>query len=160
MTRDDIIDKIRKVEALFMGTDSTGEMQAAQGALDRLKAQLARVPAEPEEIQFSLPDPWKRQLFLALVRRHALKPYRLHRQRSSTIMVRVTRPMLDTVLWPQFIQLSALLHDYLNEVTSDIISRSVHGDLSEASEQRSLPGGGAESDSAFQNPPFPAARTP
>lgn len=39
MTRDEIIDKIRKVEALFLGTDSPGEMQAALGALDRLKSQ-------------------------------------------------------------------------------------------------------------------------
>jgi hypothetical protein len=27
------------------------------------------------EFKFSLPDPWKRQLFLALVRRHGLQPY-------------------------------------------------------------------------------------
>jgi len=61
MTRDEIIDKIRKVEALFMRTDSLGEMEAARGALDRLKAQFA-VAAEPlKEWRFSLLDPWKRR---------------------------------------------------------------------------------------------------
>jgi hypothetical protein len=140
MTRDDIIDKIRKVEALYTGTDSKGEMQAARSALDRLQAQLSAAPEEAVEFQFSLPDPWKRQLFLALIRRHGLKPFRLPRQRTSTIMVRVPRSVLDTVIWPQFTQLSSLLHDYLSEATRDIITRSVHGDVSEASEQLSLPG--------------------
>ena len=142
MTRDEIIDKIRKVEALYMGTDSSGEMQAAMGALDRLRAQLAKAPEEPVEYQFSLPDPWKRQLFVALARRHGLKPYRRARQRSGTIMLRVSRPMLDQILWPQFQQLSKILHDYLDEATRDIITRSVHTDLSEAAEQMNLPGVG------------------
>ena len=140
MTRDDIIDNLRKVEALYTGTDSKGEMQAARSALDRLQAQLSAAPEEAVEFQFSLPDPWKRQLFLALIRRHGLKPFRLPRQRTSTIMVRVPRSVLDTVIWPQFTQLSSLLHDYLSEATRDIITRSVHGDVSEASEQLSLPG--------------------
>jgi hypothetical protein len=140
MTREEIIAKIRKVEALFMGTDSPGEMQAAKSALDRLTAQLAAVPESPQEFQFSMPDPWKRQLFVALVRRHGLVPYRHPRQRQTTIMLRTTRSMVDKILWPQFLELSRLLHDYLDEATRDIITRGVHGDLSEAVEQATLPG--------------------
>ena len=49
MTRDELIDKIRKVGALFRRTDSPGEMQAARGALDRLKAQLAQAPEPTTE---------------------------------------------------------------------------------------------------------------
>jgi len=139
MTREEIIAKIRKVEALFMGTDSPGEMQAAKSALDRLKEQLSAAPEQAEEFQFSMPDPWKRQLFVALVRRHNLTPYRNYRQRQTTVMVRTTRSMVEKVLWPQYRQLSDLLHSYLDETTRDIISRSVHGDLSEAVEQPNLP---------------------
>ena len=141
MTREEIIAKIRKVEALFMGTDSPGEMQAAKSALDRLKEQLAAAPEQAQEFQFSMPDPWKRQLFVALVRRHNLAPYRRYRQRQTTVMVRTTRSMVDKVLWPQYIELSDLLHSYLDETTRDIISRGVHGDLSEAVEQPNLSGG-------------------
>jgi hypothetical protein len=139
MTREDLIDKIRKVEALFSGTDSAGEKQAARSALDRLMAQLASAPEPAVEYQFSMPDPWKRQLFLAICRRHGLAPYRRYRQRAGTVMLRVSRPLLDQVLWPQFLELSKLLHDYLDEATRDIISRSVHSDLSEATEQPNLP---------------------
>ena len=86
-----------------------------------------------------MPDPWKRQLFLALVRRHGLSPYRMARQRHATVMLRTTDHFVNQVLWPEYLQLSKLLHDYLDEVTRDIITRSVHGDLSEAMEQASLP---------------------
>lgn len=140
MTRDELIEKIHKVEALFSGTDSPGEKQAAGNALDRLKAQLAAAPEPLTEFQIKIDDPWKRQLFVALCRRNRLHPYRLPRQRRSSIMVRTTRSMLDQILWPQFLELSKLLHAYLDGATQDIISRAVHGDLSEAEEQRGIAG--------------------
>jgi hypothetical protein len=134
MNRDELIEKIRKVEALFKSTQSHGEMQAARGALERLQAQLAAAPEPAVEFKFSLPDPWKRQLFLALVRRHGLHPYRRPRQRHTTVIVRLQRKFLDEILWPEYLQLSQLLHDYLDEATRDVISRAVHRDLSEATE--------------------------
>jgi hypothetical protein len=137
--RDDIIEKIRKVEALFARAASDGERQAAGAAIDRLRARLDA--AEPEEeFQFTLPDPWKRQMFLALARRLGLRPYRRPRQRQSTIMLRLTRKMVDQTLWPQYCELSKILHDYLAETTREIITRAVHGDVSEAPEQPVLPG--------------------
>lgn len=140
MTREEIIEKIRKVEALFSGTDSAGEKEAARSALERLQSQLGAVPEETQEYRMSLADPWKRQLFLALCRRYGLKPFRQYRQRYSTVMLRCTPSMMDRVLWPQFLELSKLLHQYLDEATRDIISQSVHADLSEAAEQPNLPG--------------------
>jgi hypothetical protein len=140
MTREEIIAKIRKVEALFSGSEFAGEMNAAASALERLNAQLKEAPEALEEYKFSLPDPWKRQLFLALARRHGLKPYRQYRQRSTTVMLRTTNSFLAQILWPEFIQLERLLHDYLTEATRDIISRGVHGDLSEAPETPILEG--------------------
>jgi len=140
MTREELIEKIQKVETLFHGTNSPGEKQAARSALDRLQAQLGPTPEPVIEYKFSLADPWKRQLFLALCRRENLAPYRKYRQRYTTVMLRTTRTIVDDVLWPQFLELSRLLHDYLDEATRDIITRSVHRDLSEATEQAHLPG--------------------
>ncbi|MFU8893212.1 MAG: hypothetical protein ACNA8L_06240 [Luteolibacter sp.] len=140
MTREEIIEKIRKVEALYAGSGVAGEVGAAAEALARLKARLDDVPEEKVEYKISLPDPWKRQLFLALVRRHGLYPYRMPRQRHATVMVRVAPSTMDKILWPEFQELSKLLHAYLNEATRDIISRAVHGDLSEAVENPGLPG--------------------
>lgn len=140
MTRDEIIDKIRKVEALYAGNSSLGETSAAAEALDRLKNRLANAPEEKIEYKISLPDPWKRQLFLALARRHGLYPYRQARQRHATVMVRDTPSHMNKFLWPEFTELAKLLNSYLDEATQDIISRAVHGDLSEAKESPGLPG--------------------
>ena len=140
MTLDELIEKIRKVEALFSGTDSPGEKQAARSALERLQAQLGAPPEKSQDWKFSLPDPWKRQLFVALCRRNHLEPFRQYRQRYTTVMVNSTDSMVNEILWPQFLELSKLLHDYLDEATRDIISRGVHRDLSEAPEQPNLPG--------------------
>jgi hypothetical protein len=139
MTREEIIAKIRKVEALFSGSQFAGEMNAAASALERLNAQLAAVPEDKVEFKISLPDPWKRQLFLALARRHGLHPYREYRQRQATVMVRDMPSHMEKILWPEFLELSKLLHAYLDEATRDIITRGVHGDLSEAAETHGLP---------------------
>lgn len=142
MTREELIEKISKVEALFSGTDSHGEKQAAGSALERLKAQLAAAPEPSTEFKITIDDPWQRQLFVALCRRNRIHPYRLPRQRRGTVMVRTTRSMLDQILWPQFQELSKLLHTYLDEASQDIIARGVHGDLSDAEEQRVIPDAG------------------
>ena len=138
MTREEIIEKIRKVEALYHSTNSPGEAQAAQSVLQKLRDQLAQAPEPPEEFQISLPDPWKRQLFLALVRRHGFKPYRRYRQRYSSVMVKISPRYMNQILWPEFQEMSRLLDGYLAEATQDIIKRAVHKDISEAEEAPQL----------------------
>jgi hypothetical protein len=138
MTREELIEKIRKVEALYLSTNSLGEANAAQTALQRLRDQLAAAPEPAEEFQMSLPDPWKRQLFLALVRRHGFKPYRRYRQRYSTVLVKIAPRYMNEILWPEYLEMSRLLDGYLAEATQDIIKRAVHKDISEAEETPSL----------------------
>jgi hypothetical protein len=140
MTREELIEKIAKVEALYSGTDSLGEKQAAGSALERLKSQLAAAPEPLTEFKIKIDDPWQRQLFTALCRRNNLQPYRLYRQRRTSVMIHTTRSMLNDFLWPQFQELSNLLHNYLDEATRDIITRGVHGDLSEAEERQNIAG--------------------
>jgi hypothetical protein len=60
-------------------------------------------------MQFSMPDRWSRHLFLALCRRYGLRPYRYHRQRRNTVMVRAPKGFLDQVLWPEFAELDRAL---------------------------------------------------
>ena len=138
MNREELLEKIRKVEALFSSSGFDGEKEAARTALDKLQRQLGQAPEPLVEFQFSLPDPWKRRLFMALVRRHGLTPYRRARQRYSTVMLRVSQRELDARIWPEFLQLSSLLQTYLEEATNDIIATAVHKDLSEAGEQPNL----------------------
>lgn len=129
-------EKLRKIEALFAGAGTLGERIAAEAALERVRARLTELERRdaPIEMQFSLPDQWSRRLFLALCRRYGLKPYRLYRQRLTTVMLRVPRGFVDQVLWPEFQELNKALTQYLNEVTTRVIRDEVHRDTSEAAE--------------------------
>lgn len=137
-------DKLRKIEALFAGAGTKGERFAAEAAIKRVRDRLfelgLRDPAI--EMRFGLSDQWSRLLFLALARRYGLKPYRYHRQRLTTVMLRVPQGFVNEVLWPEFEQLNAALAQYLMEVTVRVIREEVHGDASEADEvQQALPAG-------------------
>jgi len=119
---------------LFAGAGTPGEKQAAEAGLERIRARLAELEqSDPAiEMQFSLPDVWSRKLFLALCRRYGLKPYRLARQRATTIMLRVPKKFVDQVLWPEFRELNTELTRYLDDVTTRLIREEVHRDTSEA----------------------------
>ena len=83
-------DKLRKIEALFAGAGTPGEAVAAKAAAERIRARLNET-AKTEaaiEFRFSVPDPWSRQLFVALCRRYGLNPYRYPRMQRQTVIVR------------------------------------------------------------------------
>jgi hypothetical protein len=131
-----LIEKLMRIEALHAGATTPGERAAAESALERIRARLAQtVKADPPiEYRFTLADGWGRKVFLALLRRYDLKPYRYPRQRHTTVMVRVPRRFVDETLWPQYIALAETLQSYLNEVTERVISEALHKDQSEAAE--------------------------
>ena len=129
--------KLRKITALFEGAATAGERQAAAAAMDRVR-QALRTAGQTEpvpETQFSLTDQWQRRLFSALCRRYGLKPYRYKRQRYTTVMVRAPRSFVENTLWPEYLELQAALHAYLNEATERIIREEVYKNAEEATEQ-------------------------
>ncbi len=129
-------EKLHKIEALFAGAGTAGERLAAGAALERVKARLAELGQRDSaiEVQYSMPDQWSRQLFMALCRRYGLKPFRYRRQRHNTVMLRVPQGFSESVLWPEFTQLNQALRTYLNEVTLRVIHEEIHSDASEAQE--------------------------
>jgi hypothetical protein len=135
-TESQLRDKLRKIEALFAGAGTSGERLAAEAALERVRARLRELGRQdpPVELQISLSDQWSRRLFLALCRRYGLDPYRYHRQRRNTVMVRAPRRFVDQVLWPEFSELNCALQAYLHEVTLRVIREDVYADASEAQE--------------------------
>jgi hypothetical protein len=129
-------DKLRKIEALFSGAGTAGEKAAAGAAADRIRARLRQEEKreKPVEMRFSLPDPWSRQMFIALCRRYGLRPYRYPRMRRQSVMVRAPESFLDQVLWPEFQEINAALAEYLAEVTDKVIREAVHKDTGDAEE--------------------------
>lgn len=134
-----LLEKLRKLEALHAGATIDGERDAARRAADRIRGRLAELrQREPEiEYRYSLPDPWKRKLFLALCRRYGLKPYREYGQRYSSVMVRAPRTFQDRTLWPHYQSVSKELDAHLDELTTRVIREAIDDDVSEAAETRS-----------------------
>ncbi len=122
-------EKLRKIEALFAGGATAGEKEASAAAAERIRARLRQVQAEEKavETKFSLPDPWSRQLFIALCRRYGIEPYRYYRMRRQSVVIRAPQSFTDQVLWPEFEQINQALEDYLGEITDRVIREEVFG---------------------------------
>jgi hypothetical protein len=131
-----LLEKLRKIEALHAGTTIDGEREAARRAAERIRARLAELRDREEdvELRYSLPDPWKRKLFVALCRRYGLRPFRERGQRYSSVMLRAPETFQQRTLWPEFIELAKVLHAHLDELTERVIREAIDDDVSEAAE--------------------------
>ena len=129
-----LIEKLRRVEALFAGATTEGERDAAEHARRRILERLRSSEREdpPVEYRFSMADMWSRKVFVALLRRYEIRPYRYRRQRYTTVMARLPKRFVDETLWPEFTQISETLQSYLSEVTDRVVHEVIHGDSSEA----------------------------
>jgi hypothetical protein len=116
----DIADKIRKIEALIAGAKSDGERQAAEFAKKRLQD---KVEAQPIEYTVRVDSRWKKRLFLAICRKHGLQTYRYARQKYTTTMVQVSRPFMNSVLWPEYNKHASILDKLTEEILNDLISK-------------------------------------
>ena len=75
---------------------------------------------------------WSRKLFVALLRRYRLKPFRYSCQRYTTVMANAPKRFVDETLWPEYEKLDEILNGYLEEITDRVISQAVFSDSSEA----------------------------
>lgn len=144
-----LIDKLRRIEALFADRAATpGERTAAGEARERIRQRLAdSVQTDPPvEYTFTFRSHWSKKLFIALLRRYNLRPYRYARQRYTTVMARVPARFVKETLWPEFTELDHTLQQYLTEITDRVIAESIHGDTSdvEVRSGRALPAGATQ----------------
>ena len=134
MNEDKLMEKLRRIEALFSGAKTDGEREAADRARQRIQERLRAIELAdpPVEYKFRMHDMWQRRVFVALLRRYGLKPYRYSGQRFTTVMVKVPRRFVNETLWPEFLEFSAMLRSYLSEVTERVVSQVICQDSSEA----------------------------
>lgn len=132
-----LLERLRRVEALHARTDVAGERDAAANAMNAIRSQLAQQEQHdpPVEYKFSLPDGWSRRLFTALLRRYGIEPFRYRGQRRTTVMARVSKSFVDDTLWPEYVELDDILKEYLSDITDRVIQEAIFQDSSEASER-------------------------
>ena len=131
---DELRERLRKVEALFLGAATLGERDAAGAARERLRAKLGEASRAdpPVEMKFTMPDSWSTRLFIALCRRYGFSPFRYTRQRGTTIMVKAPRRLFEEIVWRQFNDLHADLWAYLEQTTERLIRETIHADADAA----------------------------
>lgn len=129
-----LIEKLMKIEALFAGAITPGERVSADLARQRILMRLQELlPKDPPvEYRFTFTDMWSRKVFMALLRRYDLKPYRYYRQRYTTVMVQVPKSFVDETLWPEFEKINSELREYLQEITQRVVTQVLHEDSSDA----------------------------
>ena len=134
MTEQELIQRLGKIERLFAGATLQGERDAAASAIERVRAKLKEFERKekPLEFKFSMGDGWNRKLFVALLRRYGIEPYRYPRQRYTTVMARMPKSFLDETLWPEFEELSEVLTKYISDITDKVIREHIYEDSSEA----------------------------
>lgn len=140
--RQKLLETLRKIEALHAGAATPGERDAAAGARERIRARLKSVAAQErsDEFRFTMDNPWSRKIFIALLRRYGIDPYRYSRQRRSTVMARVPRSFVEQTLMPEFEEMNRALADHLDRITDEIISAEISRDTSEAREVQAIIG--------------------
>ncbi len=135
-----LAEKLKLIEALFAGATTDGERIAAGAAIERIRKKLEeyKLIDPPIEYKFSLNDAWSRKLFVALLRRYGIKPYRYYRQRHTTVMAKLSKKFVNETLWPEFVELDSALREHLDEITTRVISEAIFANSSEAEEVRSI----------------------
>ena len=136
-----LIEKLRAIHALYDGATSEGERRAASLAYARVNERLREQRfTQAQPYKFTFADHYNRRVFLALVRKHGLKPYRKYRQRRTTVMVDVSEAFVNEVLWPEYLRLSEVLDKYLDGITNRVIREAIHEDSSDAAVAGQLEG--------------------
>lgn len=139
MTEAELKRKLAAIEALLHGATTDGERAAAAHVFEKLKG---KAPAEEAaDLQFTVQDMWARKLFIAMLRKAGLEPFRLRGQRHTTIMVHGRKSFVVDVVWKQFLEAQRSLTEYLAEVTDRVIKETIGEAEAEAKERPALPRG-------------------
>jgi len=157
-----LIEKLIKIEALFAGAATEGERISADLARQRILLRLQELlPKDPPiEYKFTFRDMWSRKVFVSLLRRYDLMPYRYRGQRYTTVIVQALKSFVAETLWPEFQKISSELDTYLQEVTDRVVKEVLHEDSSDAIIVDRPLQPGSEQSSALKNPINPRDEKP
>jgi len=128
---EELLEKIKKIEALIEGAKTDGEKIAAIAAKNRVnKRILDEGKILNQEYALYTPDNWHKKLLMAICRKYKIKPYRYKRQKYTTVMVNIDESFLNNVIWKEYLEYSKHLEKLIEEITNNIISK-IHGDEDE-----------------------------
>jgi hypothetical protein len=121
------LEKLAKIEALIQRASSEGERQAAQLAKERVLVKISENHAN-RAVEYKIPlnSPWEKRLFVALCSKHGFKTYRYHRQKYTTANLRISKYMMEDVVWPEYLRYSKILNELIGDIMQDLINKIHH----------------------------------
>ena len=125
----ELLEKIRKIEALIQGAKTEGEKDAAILAKNRVHKKVKEKEKQRKPLsEYTLytPDSWHKKLLLAICRKHNVRPYRYYRQKYTTVMVKVDEDFLNDVIWVEYLEYSKHLEVLVEDITNNLIAK-IHG---------------------------------
>jgi hypothetical protein len=128
-----LIEKLQKIEALYLRSTTVGEKAAAAQAMNNIQNKLEyyRQEEPPVEWTYRVNNYFEKRLLQALLKKYGLESYRYSGQRYTTLNVMITRRMSKEVIWPQYLEMCEVLRKYLDEVTNDVIKKAMGQEESE-----------------------------
>lgn len=129
----ELIGSFHSIENKYAAVSGQGEITADE-AKERIIVRLRESASAPDvlELQCNMKNDWETFVFHALLKRYSIKPYRYRKQRKSTILVRASKELMDTLVWPIFMDLTAELHARFTAVTTALLPAIAAGPFSMA----------------------------
>ncbi len=103
MDEDALVKKLHEIERSLAGSDGVG--------VEACRAEIAawREREADQEFRVSVPTPTAQRVLLGWCLRYGVEPYRVPRQRKSTVCIRVPEGFMNEVLWPRVEAMARLI---------------------------------------------------
>lgn len=123
-----LIDSFRSIELKHSGLGAANADRAE--ARIRGRFQDSVLAPDIQEFQFNLKHDWQTFVFHALLKRYGIRPYRYRKQRKSTILIRVSKQIMDDLLWPIFNDVAGGFAARINQMTMALVPAIAPGPYS------------------------------
>lgn len=128
-----LIERIKRIEAIYEQSHFSGEKEAAAAMLKKMKEKVDEDRnSQISEFKFTFSNHWSRKLFCSLLRRYDIKPYRYSGQRYTTVMAKTSQRIIEKIIWPEFQEIDSELWKYFDNIADSIISKSVYKESKDA----------------------------
>lgn len=120
-----ILERIKKVEALINWAKSDWEKNAAMAAKERILKKYPELDIKNNILEYTIKtqDSWHKKLFVAICNKYWVETYRYYRQRYTTVMVKANEVFLNEVLWKEYLEYSKILEELIWWITDEVISK-------------------------------------
>jgi len=125
-----LIDKLQKIQALYLGALTPGEKAAAAHAMTNIQNKLESYKHQERvtEWKFGVNNYFEKRLLKAIFNKYGIETYRYSGQRHTTLNAKTTDTIVNEVVWPQYQEMAKVLRDHFDKLTNEVIKEALGED--------------------------------